>query len=648
MASPVETQSVNDLGDHFRSPRRALAALLALACTGYYMYVAVVGTFAPQLDRSLFIFFGIALAVLLRPLGKGPLPAIVDGAILLAVGFATWRFNDNYLAFARSAGFPIGDFDMAMGWIMILGSLEAARRALGAVMALIGAAFLAFLYFGPFMPDPLRHAGFDFRTIATAMYGGTSGLYGGITYILASNMFLFLVFGAFLIRAGASDFFNDIALALFGRHAGGSAKAAVGSSALTASINGSAASNVAITGSLTIPLMIRQGYRPPVAGGIEAAASTGGTIMPPVMGASAFIMVAITGIPYSVVALHALVPALLFFVIVFMQVHFYARRQGLAGLPAAACPPVWPTLQRGWPFILPLLAILVLIFMDYSLRRIGLLAIVTLVVATWLTRSRMGPRAILLAMIEGAQGALSILAVAGVVSIIAGAILLPGTGLRITGLIIGLADASLALTMLAVFVIAYVLGMGLSVLPAYVILATLAAPALIQLGIDPLAAHLLVLWWGQTSNVTPPVALAAYMAAGIARASTWSTGNAAVLKAAGLFFLPVLFVYQPGLLLNGGPLQIALTLSSILCGSILLAAAIEGFFFSRLGVLARLLLAAGGIVLVFADGLAALPALLGFTALVWALGRRVGRTELPAAATVEATLPPPTSRERKP
>ena len=629
-ATPPER---TDLRDHLASPRRLLAAVAAFACTAYYMYVATVGTFAPQLDRSLFIFFGVVLAILLKPLGTKRWAVAVDAAIVVAVAVATWRFNANYMTFARNAGFPIGDLDMAMGWIMILACLEAARRALGPLMASLGVVFLLFLYAGPLVPQPFQHVGFDLRTIATAMYGGTDGLYGGITYVLASNMFLFLVFGAFLMRAGASAFFTDLCLALMGRHAGGGAKAAVGSSCLTASINGSAAANVAITGSLTIPMMTRQGYRPHVAAGIEAAASTGGTVMPPVMGAAAFIMVAITGISYSEIAIHAAVPALLYFLTVFMQVHFYARRHDLRGMPAAECPQLGEVLRRGWPFLVPIAAIVTLIFLDYSLRRTGLLAIVAVVVASWLTAERMGPREILTSMIEGAQGALPILAIAGIVSIMAGAILLPGTGLKITGLIINLADQSLAMTVTTVFLIAYILGMGLSVLPAYVILATLAAPALIQLGIPTLGAHMLVLWWGQASNVTPPVALASYVAAGIAKTSTWATGNAAVLKAAGLFFLPVLFVYQPGILLDGGVVAIAATLASVVAGIVCIAAAIEGFYVTRLGALERFAIAAGGAALIFVHGLAVLPALALFAVYtLWA--RRRTRAVVPAVSTV--------------
>ena len=456
------------------------------------------------------------------------------------------------------------------------------------------------------------HGGFNLRQIATSLYAQTDGLYGSITYVLASNLFLFLVFGVFLIRSGASDFFTDICLSFLGTRPGGGAKAAVGASFITASISGSASANVAITGNITIPMMIRTGYRPAVAGGIEAAASTGGTVMPPVMGASAFIMVALTGFSYGQIVLYATIPAVLYFLNVYLQVHFYAMRNDLKGLPAEECPPFRATLKKGWVYLVPIVVVIVLVYLDYSLRRVGLLAIVTVVVASWFTDRRMGPRDIIEALADGARSSLPVIAIAGPVSIIAGAVLLPGTGIRVTGLIIDLGQSNLAFTVMFIFIIAYILGMGLSVIPAYVILATLAAPALIQLGIPVMAAHLLVLWWGQASNVTPPVALAAYMAAGISKERLWPVCNVAMVKAMAIFYLPVLFVYQPGLLLQGGLVEIVLTVGTLALGGLIISAGIEGFFYVRMGVLMRFVATVIGIALVLTNGLYAIAPLVIF------------------------------------
>jgi TRAP transporter 4TM/12TM fusion protein len=513
---------------------------------------------------------------------------------------------------------------MVMGWIMILGVIEASRRSLGIAMAVISVAFLIFLYFGAYVPWPFVHSGFNLRQIATSLYAQTDGLYGSITYVLSSNLFLFLVFGVFLIRSGASDFFTNICLSFLGTRPGGGAKAAVGASFITASISGSASANVAITGNITIPMMIRTGYRPAVAGGIEAAASTGGTVMPPVMGASAFIMVALTGYSYGQIVLYATIPALLYFLNVYLQVHFYAMRNDLKGLPAEECPPFRATLKKGWVYLIPIAIVIVLVYLDYSLRRIGLLAIVSVIAASWFTDRRMGLREIVIALADGAKSTLPIIAIAGPVSIIAGAMLLPGTGIRVTGLIIDLGQSNLAFTVMFIFIIGYILGMGLSVIPAYVILATLAAPALIQLGIPIMAAHLLVLWWGQASNVTPPVALAAYMAAGISKERLWPVCNVAMIKAMAIFYLPVLFVYQPGLLLRGSIMEITLTVGTLALGGLTISAAIEGFFYVRMGVMMRLVAIVIGIALVLADGIYAVAPLVLFIGF-WLWQMRSGR-----------------------
>lgn len=622
--------------ERFTQPWERPALAFGACVSAYYMYVAIIGVFAPELDRSLFIFAGIVLALMLKPLGKSILARIVDVILLAAATFGTLRFNLQYDTFLQNIGLPLSPVDVWTGWIMTLLSMEACRRVLGWIIPILAGLGLLFLYFGQYVPGDFRHSGFDADTIASYMYASTDGLYGSITYILAIHMFLFLVFGQFLIRSGASEFFSDMSTALLGHRAGGTAKASVASSALIGSITGSAAANVGVTGTVTIPMMIRSGYKPHVAGGTEAAASTGGTILPPVMGVAAFIMVALTGIPYYEIVMYSAVPALLYFLNVYLQVHFYARRHNLMGLPRSQCPPVWPTFRSGWFYLVPIVVVIVLVVQAYSLHRIAFLAIVTVVVISWFKRGAgMGPRAIIESMAEGARGALPIIVIAGAVSIIAQALLLPGTGLQITGMIISAAGGDLALTLLFIFFVAYILGMGLSVVPAYVILATLAAPALIRLDVPILAAHLLVMWWGQASNITPPVALASYVASTIARAGIWATGWSAVLKGSGLFFLPILFVYQPGLLFDGTPFQIVVTLSTVVLGLVAIAGAIEGHLIHRLGWLERGGLLMAGILLILARSvllaglglaLAAIVLAAGYAASEWSRDPRVSKT----------------------
>ncbi|MGO8909521.1 MAG: TRAP transporter permease [Bradyrhizobium sp.] len=584
----------------FLRPWTKFAYALGFACTLYYMWTALVGIHYPQLDRSLFIFFGIALGFAMKPTGHSLTLRFIDLLVILGVTVATIRFNLMYVHFVAMIGMPISDLDMVLGWFMVAACLESCRRALGWSVPIISIVFLIFFRFGTWFPPPFTHADFDARTIASYMFAGTDGLYSDLTYVLASQMFLFLVFGTFLLRSGASNFFSKAALALVGDKVGGTAKAAVASSAVIGSITGSAAANAAVVGTMTIPLMKAAGFKPHIAGGIEAAASTGGTILPPVMGVTAFLMVALTGIPYATIALYSAVPALLYFFFVYMQVHFYARRNGLFGAARASLPPVGPTLRAGWHFLLPVVVVVAMVGFNYSLAFIALLAIGATLVTSWLrAESRMGPRAIFESMAHGALHALPIMTVAGPVAIMSECLLVPGTGLRLTGLIISTGHGSLAGTLALVYAIAYVIGMGLSVVPAYLILATLAAPALIQLGVPVLAAHLLVTWWSQASNIKPPVAMAVYVTSSIAGSGLWETGWAAVLKGAGLFFLPVLFVYQPPLLLDGPPAAIALTLIAIILGIVFCAAGIEGYFWRKLSVVPRVVIGVGGILLVF-------------------------------------------------
>lgn len=586
--------------ERFVGPWRILSFILGGTCTLYYMWVALVGIHYPQLDRSLFIFFGIALGMAMKPTSKSVIVRSIDLLVIVGAAAATLRFNSMYLIFVNMIGDPISDLDMVCGWFVVVASLEACRRALGWSVPILSVVFLLFFRFGSLVPAPLTHVDFDARTIASYMFAGTDGLYNDLTYVLASQMFLFLVFGTFLLRSGASDFFSHAALALVGNRVGGTAKAAVASSAVIGSITGSAAANAAIVGTMTIPLMKKSGFQAHVAGGIEAAASTGGTILPPVMGIAAFIMVALTGIPYWTIATYSVIPALLYFFFVYMQVHFYARDKGLLGLPRAELPKIGTTLAQGWYYLLPVVVIVSMVLLRYSLSFTALLAIGATLLTSW-TRptTRMGPRAILNALVAGAQNALPIMTVAGPVAIMSECLLVPGTGLRITGLILSVGHGNLAYTLGLVYVIAYVLGMGLSVVPAYLILATLAAPALIQLHVPIIAAHLLVMWWSQASNIKPPVALAVYVTSAIAGSGLWETGWAAVLKGAGLFFLPVLFVYQPPLLLDGTLFQILSTLVLIIAGIVFCAAGIEGFFRRHLTIVPRVIIGSGGVLLVF-------------------------------------------------
>lgn len=604
--------------------------LVAILFSGFYLYQAAFGIVSPAVNRSMFICFGIVLVILNKP-SKTKLWFFLDLLLVTAVIFGTIYFNLNYDRFAREYGLDLNTLDVIIGTLMIFISIEAVRRQLGWSIAILAIIFLLYLVFGRYFPRVISHGGFTYNQIVSEMYASTNGLYGSVTYTLATYMFLFLIFGAFLKHGGATDFYLTLSRALFGSRVGGSAKAAATSSFIMGMISGSASANVAITGQVTIPLMKQNGYSPAVAGGTEAAASLGGTILPPIMGASAFIMVALTGIPYIRIALYALIPAVLYYISVFMHCHFYAAKHALSGEKKENLPDLKETLKTGLHFILPILVLIFFLFRGESLQRVGLYSIISVVILSYVRKeTRLSIKKILNALADGSKTALPIVAVAGPVGIISSSVLLPGMGLRVSGMIINMTGGSLALTILLIFIIGYILGMGLSIVPAYILLATLGAPALINLGIPVVAAHLLVLWYAQLSTITPPVCLGSYVAAGIAEAPFWETGMQGVIRAAAIFYLPVVFVYQPSLILIGETSDIILTVLAVLIGVFAIVGGAEGYVLRKMNIPSRIVVIAAGLLLFTIPlplkGIGA-AVFLGFVAYQWIRNRKTAGTE---------------------
>jgi TRAP transporter 4TM/12TM fusion protein len=361
-----------------------------------------------------------------------------------------------------------------------------------------------------------------------------------------------------------------------------------------------------------------------VAGATEAAASLGGSILPPVMGAAAFVMVALTGIPYVTIIQYASIPGVLYFLGVYFQTHFYALKMNLKGLPQEELPKLGPSLKRGWYHIAPFFSVVYLLLKGYSLPLVALSAIACTVFFSYMRReTRMSIKDIVNGLALGAKTSIPILAIAAPVSIMSEAVLLPGMGLKLSSMILDLSGGSVAVTIFIVFVVGYILGMGLSIVPAYIILATLGAPALIQLGVPVMAAHLMVMWYGQASTITPPVCLASYVAAGLAGSSFWKTGMEAVKKAMAIFYLPILFVYQPGLLLNGSLITILATVGSLIIGIFILSTGIERYLIRKCTLLEQILLLASGTVWILGTTLPYFIIGAGLFIIVWILQRRV-------------------------
>ncbi len=444
------------------------------------------------------------------------------------------------------------DLDAMISVVGILLSLELCRRVLGWAMTMIGVGMLAYAYFGPHLPDIIAHRGFGVERLCTSLFLTTNGVFGVMANVLATYVILFIFFGAFLQKSGAGRFFIDLPMALAGKSAGGPAKVAVMASALFGSVSGSAIANTVSTGAFTIPLMKRAGFRPHVAGAIEPAASIGGMFMPPIMGAGGFLMAELTETPYAHIMAIAIIPALLYFFSVFMMIHFEAKKQKIEGIREADAPHWTRVLKEQWYYAMPLVIITVLMIIGKSPGYSAFWATLSCIGVSWVRKdTRMGPREIWDAIQTGAVNTLIIGATIGVIGIIVGTISLTGIGLKFSDIIISLASGNLLAAILLVGLASLVLGMGVPVTAAYLITAVLAVPPLTEMGVVLIAAHMIVYWFSQDSNITPPVCVAAYAGAAIAGSDPWKTGWTSFKFAKLLYVMPLLFAFTPSILFEG-------------------------------------------------------------------------------------------------
>ncbi|MHB8763580.1 MAG: TRAP transporter permease [Deferrisomatales bacterium] len=476
-------------------------------------------------------------------------PSLTDGLFCLTSVAAVfyWITEFEALNYRMGSEWPI-DFYVSLVGILI--SLEVARRVLGWAMTFIGIGFILYCLLGPYMPEVVAHRGFRLERVVNALYLTQDGVFGVMADVLATYVILFIFFGAFLQKSGAGRFFIDLPLSMVGRSAGGPAKVAVIASALFGSISGSAIANTVATGAFTIPMMKRAGFKPHVAGAIEPAASIGGMFMPPVMGAGGFLMAELTGIPYVSIMMMSVFPAFLYFLAVLTMVHFEAKKHGIEGLQEEL-PKTLEILKHEWYMALPLVAMIVLMLMGYSPGFSAFWSTLSCLVVSWVKKeTRMGPREIWDAIQTGARNTLIIGATVGVIGIIVGSIALTGIGLKFSDIIISLANGNLAIAIVLVGLASLVLGMGVPVTAAYLITAVLAVPALGEMGVMIVAAHQIVYWFSQDSNITPPVCVAAYAGAAIAGSDPWKTGWTSFKFAKLLYVMPFLFAYTPEILIK--------------------------------------------------------------------------------------------------
>ena len=574
---------------------------IALAMTAFHIYAVFTPLQAMEL-RPVHLAFALPLIFLARPT---PIPfGIVLDVVLAAAGVASAgyiAYEANDLILYRM-GAP-NTYDMIFGGLMVLLVLEGARRTIGWGLTIVALVFLAYLAAGHFIPGRWGHREFWLDQMVSGLSLHTEGIFGIPLGVAATYIFLFSVLGETLQRSGAGRFFIDIATATFGRMTGGPAKVAVVTSGFFGSINGSAVANVASTGAYTIPMMKRAGYRPEQAGAIEAAASSGGQIMPPIMGAAGFIIAEFLGISYWSVAAGAAIPAVLYFVALLTMAHFEAKRAGLRPIPIDDLARPREILRRGWFHFLPLVALIFALgFLQYSPQRSALVGIVVAIGVSYLSsRDGMSLRAILLAFRDGALGALPIAGATACAGIVIGVITMTGLGLKLSSMLIALSMGSLFLLLVLTMLASLLLGMGLPTTAAYIILAVLVAPTLAGLDTNLLAAHLFIFYFGAFSAITPPIGVASYVGAAMAKADATKTALLATSFGFAAYLLPFMMIYSPAYVLDAEPTAILLACLRGLLAVIALPAALAGYLCRAANPYERITLALAAGLLVYPD-----------------------------------------------
>jgi TRAP transporter 4TM/12TM fusion protein len=561
--------------------------VLSVALVLFYSYSAVLQPASTQYHRGIYVIITYVLAFLLYK-SKHKLMRIIDYLLILLSIFTIgyWILNFEAINYRTGAETP---FDMAVAVVGVLIGIELARRVVGTVFVVLGVLLLLYGVYGDYVPDLFAHAGDTFPGLCTSIFYKSDGVFGIMANVLATYVILFVLFGAFLEKSGAQRFFIDFPLAAVGHRIGGPAKVSVIASGLFGSISGSAIANTVSTGAFTIPMMKKAGFRPHIAGGIEPAASISGMFMPPIMGAGGFIMAELTGVPYSRIMLVAIFPAIMYVFSVFIMVHYEAKLHGIKGEKSEHS--AMEILKTQWYYTLPLVVITILMLYGFSPGYSAILGIVTCLIISWFkTDTRITPKRFIEASRAGTENSLKIGATVGVIGIIIGVLTYSGLVLTFADIVIELAsgavffgiDFRLVATIFLIALASLVLGMGVPVTAAYLITAVVAVPALIHLGVNEIAAHMIVYWLSQDSNITPPVCIAAFAGATIAKANMWRTAFASFKFAKFLYLGPFLFGYVPGFSLNGTPWDIVKAFVLILLGTYAYSWLLSGIWIKQL------------------------------------------------------------------
>ena len=608
---------------------------LAITFSVFQLYTAIFGVLDAQLQRAVHLGFAMALSFLLYPNRKSwsrtklhPLDLVL--AVLSAASPAYICICYQQLAMRSGIVTPV---DLIMGVMGLLLVIEATRRVVGIPMVVVVLVFLAYAFAGPYMPGVMAHRGLTVQQLIGHLYYTTEGIFGIPLGVSSTFIFLFILFGAYLESTGLGKFFIDLANAVAGWASGGPAKVAVLSSAFMGTVSGSSVANVAGTGSFTIPMMKKLGYRKEFAGAVEAASSTGGQLMPPVMGAAAFLMAEFVGAPYIEIVEAAVVPAMLYFAGLWLGVHLEAKRTNLKGVPRDQLPKAWLIFKERGHLALPLIVIVYLLVSGYTPMRAALVAIVLSILASSLRKStRMKPIEIVNGLESGARNVLGVVIACAAAGIIIGVVTKTGVGLKLASGLLALSGGMLLPTMFFTMITSLILGMGVPTTANYVITSTIAAPALIQMDVPVLAAHMFVFYFGIIADVTPPVALAAYAASGISGGKPLLTGVNASKLAIAAFIIPYIFVLSPELLMiNATPTGILWAVATAIIGMVGLSSAMIGYLYYYSTWYERIILFASGLLMIIPGIVTDVPGLMLFMLILVGQKARKARLERDAA-----------------
>ncbi len=566
--------------------------IMAVCFSLFYLYTTFFGLISQESHIGIYVLGTFALSFMLYKARKdspGDRASVIDFLIIIGMLILTAYYIKEYPTLADRIGGGTALRDVIFGWFLILVSLEAARRAVGKIVPVIGIVLLFYAYFGPYFPLGLGHSGFSLSRIAESLFLSPDGIFGMIANTFASYILIFVIFGAFMEVSGAGKVFVDLAYAITGKYTGGPGLASVITSASFGTISGSSVANVVVDGVFTIPLMKRLGYPPHFAGAVEAAASTGGQYMPPIMGAAAFLLAEFSGTPYIEVIKISAIPAVLYFLSVAVIIYLEAVKRELKGMPASELPQM-RELAREIHLLFPIPILIVLLAFDITPFIAAFYTICATIILSWFRKdTRMTPKKIFEALVSGARSSLSVGATVGVIGIVMGVTSLTGLANYFQQFIIYLSGGHLLLLVLLLIVAGIFIGMGLPTTPSYVMLVILGVPALIKLGVPPLTAHLVAFWISVQSGVTPPVALASWAAAAIAQSDPWKTGWTAVKLASWIYLMPFLFIYT-SILNVGWNVNFFITVFCCIIALVAWGGALEGYLFKKTSLFERICL----------------------------------------------------------